>query len=115
MNRIKVLLKLLDENRDELVWEHLCYVDRDLYLEFLTKKSIERSEFADWVHRWAQEDFNIDLPMTTCKEVLILKELVIDKYLSVYPQIAKRHEKTDYQGWMRVWVCHHMEKELLKK
>lgn len=114
MNRIKVLLKLLDENRDELVWEHLCYANRDLYLRFLTKKNIERSEFADWVRMWAREDFNIDLPMTTCKDVVILRELVQDKYLSVYPHIATRY-KTDHQGWLRIWVCNHMEKELLKR
>lgn len=115
MDRIKVLLKLLDENRDELVWEHLCYAERGLYLKFLTKKNIERSEFAEWVSRWAKEDFNIDLPMTTCKEVTILRELVQDKYLSVYPNIALRHNKTDHQGWIRVWICSHMEKELLRR
>ena len=32
---IKFLIKVLDENKDKLIWEHLCYAPRDLYLKFV--------------------------------------------------------------------------------
>lgn len=111
---IKFLLKVLDENRDEMVWEHLCYAPKDLYVKFLRVKGIERFEMADWVSQWAKEDFNLDLPMTTAKDIAILRELILDKYQSVYPHLIRKHN-TDRQGWVRVWVSTHMEKELLKK
>lgn len=111
---IKFLVKVLDENRDRLVWEHVCYAPKALYLRFLKAKGIERYEMADYLSAWAKEDFNIELPMTTAKDVVILRELILDKYSSVYPHLLRR-SSTDHQGWVRVWVSTHMEKELLRK
>lgn len=111
---IKVILKVLDENRDEVVWEHLCYAPRGLYLRYLTRYNMERSDYGDAIAKWAKEDFNIDLPMTTTKDIQILRILVLDKYKSVYPHI-NRSGTTDRQGWLRVWVSTHMEKDLLRK
>lgn len=111
---IKFMLKVLDENTDKLVWEHLCYAPNELYLKYLKKFELERWEMADSVCNWAKEDFNIDLPMTTAKDIQILRALVIDKYNSVYPHITRKN-RTDHQGWMRVWVSTHMEKELQKR
>lgn len=111
---IKFLLKVLDENRDQLVWEHLCYVPKGIYLKYLDKFQLERFEMADAVANWAREDFNIDLSMSTMKDIIVLKQLVLDKYSTVYPHLM-RSSKTDHQGWMRVWATNHMEKELLRK
>lgn len=111
---IKVLLKVLDEDRDVLVWEHLCYAPKELYLQFISAMDIERSEMADFVMKWAAEDFNIDLPMTTAKDIAILKALVLDKYSSAYPHLLRK-SATDHQGWIRVWISTHMEKELQKR
>lgn len=111
---IKFLLKVLDENRDQVVWEHLCYAPKSLYLRFLREKGLERYEMADYVSAWAKQDFNIDIPMTTAKDVAILKALILDKYGSVYPHLMRK-SSTDHQGWVRVWVSTHMEKELLRK
>lgn len=111
---IKFLIKVLDENRDKLVWEHLCYAPRDLYLKFIEHYSIERFEMADFVSAWAKEDFNIDLPMTTAKDILILRQLVLDKYNSAYPHLIRKNT-TDRQGWIRVWVSTHMERDLQKR
>lgn len=66
---------------------------------------------ADCVSRWAKEDFNIDLPMSTYKDIAILRELVLDKYSNAYPHLVRKTE-TDRQGWMRVWVSNHMERDL---
>lgn len=111
---IKVILKVLDENRDKLVWEHLCYAPRDLYLQYLDKYQMQRADYGEAVSKWAQEDFNIDLPMTTAKEITILRELIKDKYKSTYPHLI-RDNKTDHQGWIRVWICTHMQKDMLRK
>ena len=46
---IKVLIKVLEERSDKLVWEHVCYVPRDIYLDFLRSKDIERFEVADYI------------------------------------------------------------------
>lgn len=111
---IKVLIKVLEERSDKLVWEHVCYVPRDVYLDFLRSKNIERFEIADYMSRWARIDFNIDLSMTTMRDLQILKALIRDKYQTVYPYIS-RNSKTDHQGWTRVWMTQHIEKELKKR
>ena len=118
-DRIKVLFKVLDENIDKLVWEHVCYCPVDVYKEFFRKTKIEKFELADYAVKWAREDFCIDLPMSTVKDIAILRELILDKYKNVYPHIVTHPEnkKFDYQGWVRVWMTEHMKKELrfLKK
>lgn len=111
---IKFLIKVLDEDRDKLVWEHLCYAPKGLYLKFIDTMGIERFEMADFVSKWAKEDFNIDLPMTTAKDITILRELVLDKYSSTYPHLLRK-SATDHQGWVRVWVSTHMERDLQRR
>lgn len=111
---IKFLLKVLDENRDQLVWEHFCYVPKDTYLKYLDKFNLERFEMADSVADWAKEDFNIDLAMSTTKDIAIVRQLVLDKYSTVYPHLVRK-TFTDHQGWLRVWATTHMEKELMRK
>lgn len=108
---IKFLVKVLNEETDKLSWEHLCYAPKELYLKFLRTYGLERFQMADYVSKWAKEDFNVDLPMTTSKDINILRELVLDKYRSAYPHLL-RISATDRQGWMRVWVANHMERDL---
>lgn len=110
---IKFLVKVLNEDTDKLSWEHLCYAPRELYLRFIQTKGLERFQMADFVSKWAKEDFNIDLSMTTYKDILLLRELVLDKYSTAYPHLLRKSE-TDRQGWMRVWVSTHMERDLLR-
>lgn len=111
---IKFLLKVLDEDKDRLVWEHLCYAPADLYLEYLKKFHLERNEMGEAIAHWAREDFNFDLPMTTAKDIAILRALVLDKYKSAYPHLVRSPQHTDRQGWIRVWVSTHMEKDLVR-
>ena len=108
---IKFLVKVLDENRNELVWEHVCYAPRELYLTYLKRFGLERFEMADALSKWAKTDFNVDIPVTTEKDIRIIKELIYDKYRNIYPNIA-RISNTDHQGWVRVWVSYHMERDL---
>lgn len=111
---IKFILKVLDENKDKLVWEHLCYAPASVYLKYLTEFNMDRNEMGESISRWAREDFNIELPMTTSKDIKILRELIFDKYKSTYPHLM-RATKTDHQGWIRVWVTTHMERDLQRR
>lgn len=112
-DRIKVLLKVLDENIDSLVWEHVCYCSRDVYCKFLKTFHLERFELADYCVRWIKDDFHLDVPMTTVKDVQIMKELIHDRYKVVYPHIFQETKTgLDYQGWVRVWLTEHMKKEM---
>ena len=113
-NLIKFILKVLDENKDKLVWEHLCYAPASVYIRYLREFNLERNEMGERVSRWAREDFNIELPMTTAKDIAILRALVVDKYSSAYPHLVRK-SKTDHQGWIRVWVTTHMEKDLIRR
>lgn len=108
---IKFLVKVLNEDTDKTSWEHLCYAPRDLYLRFIKVKGIERFQMADYVSRWVKEDFNTDLVMSTYKDIQILRALVLDKYKTAYPHLIRATD-TDHQGWMRVWVSFHMERDL---
>lgn len=107
----KIMLKVLNERRDQLSWEHFCYVNRDLYHKYLHEFSIERVELSDSIARWAKEDFNIDLSMSSYKDIRVVKALITDKYKSIYPHIFTP-TYTDHQGWTRVWVTTHMERDL---
>jgi len=110
---VKFALKVLDENRDKISWEHFCYAPKSLYLDFIAQKRIQRSDMGDYVSKWAKEDFNIDLPMTTLKDILIVRRLILDKYSSAYPHLVRK-AAIDRQGWTRVWVTTHMERDLQK-
>ena len=111
---IKFILKVLDENKDKLVWEHLCYAPSNVYLRYPTEFNLARNQTGEPVSRWARDDSNLELPMTTAKDISILRELVLDKYSSAYPHLVRK-SRTDHQGWIRVWVTTHMEKDLIRK
>ena len=95
---IKVMVKVLNEDRDELRWEHLCYAP-----EYLSK--------------WAMFDFNIDLQMTKSSDLALLKELIVNRYKKMFPYLARSFNDShvDHQGWVRIWLADHMERELKRK
>lgn len=80
-------------------------------MKYLEKKGLERFEFADSLRAWAIRDFNVDLSMTTKKDIEVLKALVKDKYRAVYPHLYHQ-TRTDRYGWLRLWVTDNMEREL---
>ena len=114
---IKVMVKVLNEDRDELRWEHLCYAPALLYLKFLTVKDIERFELAEYLSKWAMFDFNIDLQMTKSSDLALLKELIVNRYKKMFPYLARSFNDShvDHQGWVRIWLADHMERELRRK
>ena len=52
--------------------------------------------------------------MTRAQDITVLKELILDKYSKIFPYLS-RPSKTDRQGWIRVWLSEHMEREMRKK
>lgn len=107
----KVMLKLLDEDTSKLKWFHLCYVGSSLYNDFLRTFDTDSIGFADYIADWMKKDFNLDLTMTTKRDLNILKAVVVDKYKTLFPVIYNNSE-IDTNGWLRVWLMQKMEDEL---
>lgn len=107
----KIMLKLLDEQTEELKWFHLCYVGSSIYNDFLQTFNTDSIGFADYIADWIKQDFNLDLTMTTKRDLNILRAVVTDKYKTLYP-IIYQNSDIDTNGWIRVWVMQKMENEL---
>lgn len=107
----KVLIKVVNEEHDKAEWTHISYIDRSLYRMFLEKKNIDSSDMNDYISRWAKEDFNINLAMSSKNDIRILKNLVKDFYKRAHPELFIE-SPTDRQGWIRVWLTRKMKEEL---
>lgn len=107
----KVLIKVINDDTDQVSWEHIAYADSRLYKHFLKKMGCSRSEFAEFITKWAKQDFNIDLLMAHKNDILILKRLIKDRYKKAQPYVYIETE-TDRQGWVRVWLTRKMMEEL---
>lgn len=111
----KIQIKVLREeypDRDP-EWMHVCYINSEIYDAFFDATCIERVDFSDFLTKWCKDDFNLDLTFTKANDIRILKELVVDRYQSIYPHVHY-NKAVDRHGWMRVWVSEHMGKELKK-
>lgn len=107
----KLNLKLLDEDSGKVKWFHLCYISEELYNTFCEKFDVDAVSFSDYVSDWMKLDFNMNLTMTTRKDLCIMKEVVKNKYMELYPTIYY-NTKIDTHGWVRVWISQKMEAEL---
>ena len=94
----KILVKVKDG--DNLKWIHLCYVDTDLWQEFLQDNTSEG--FNQTLSEWCYEDFNMQIPMATIEDINTLKKLIRIRYKRLYPEVFLENQ-TDRQGWIRVW------------
>ena len=109
---VKLVFRLLNEEKNELEYTHFCYIEKrllDYYMRFRGFRF--RNEIANDVTDWIHHDFNIELPMTTKKHLIIFRQLIVDKYKTLYPQIFRGDVK-NVSGWIRVWLSEHMEREL---
>ncbi len=107
----KILIKVVNETHDRPEWTHISYIDRDLYNKFMQEKGIETTDLNDFLSRWAKEDFNINLPMSSKNDIRVLKELVRDFYKRAHPELYIE-SNTDRQGWLRVWLTRKIKEEL---
>lgn len=115
--RTKVIVKTLsnikprDETKSDIIWIHVCYMDTTLYLQFLKYFEITRASISTYIAKWVLNDFGIDLTMAQQNDYAILRELVKDRYKKANPKIYY-DSMIDRQGWLRVWLTDHFEKEL---
>ena len=107
----KVLLKVVNENTDKVDWVHLSYVDKDLFKRYMEENSLETTDMNEVVARWAKEDFNADIAMSSTRDVKVLKHLVKDFYKRAHPELFI-DSPTDRQGWLRVWFSKKIKEEL---
>lgn len=105
------MIKVINESYENPEWEHVCYMDKELYQQFLKERNAERYELAEFLCRWAKEDFNVDLSMSKKSDIIILKHLVRDFYKRAHPELYIDSE-TDRQGWIRVWITKKIREEL---
>lgn len=104
----KLLLKVQDGDASK--WLHLCYVDTDVYVKFVSLSGGTEEQLNDTLSKWCKEEFNVDLPMATLEDLSTLRDLIKEKYRVEYPDLY-RDSKTDRQGWTRIWVTEKMRKE----
>lgn len=107
----KVLIKVVNEDHDRSEWTHISYIDRSLYNKFIYREGVETIDLNDYLSRWAKEDFNADLAMSSKNDIKVLKELVKDFYRRAYPELFIS-SSTDRQGWFRVWLTKKIKEEL---
>nr|DAM10886.1 MAG TPA: hypothetical protein [Caudoviricetes sp.] len=107
----KVIIKVVNEEHDRAEWTHISYIDDDLYKRFMKAKTLETTDLNDIISRWAKEDFNIHLAMSSKNDIKVLKELVKDFYRRAHPELYIE-SNTDRQGWFRVWLTRKMKEEL---
>ena len=69
--------------------------------------------FSDWVETWAQEDFKMAFELNNKQDLYMLKQYIWNRAQVQYPHIYSQH-RIDMQGWMRVWTCDKIRKELMK-
>ena len=108
----KIVIKLLNEATDRVEWVHLCYMDRDLYNQFLKRKELSSNDLNAELSRWCKEDFGIELAMSRKQDILVLKGIVKDFYRTAHPDLFVENQSTDHQGWFRVWITRKIKEDL---
>lgn len=112
----KLLLKIFVKSPDGItnsIWVHFCYVQKEVYDEFLNTSKSSEDQLNDILSRWCFEDFGVRLPMNKQEDLSTLKDLIKDLYKGMYPEFY-RDSSTDRQGWTRIWVNHKMKEEIEK-
>lgn len=105
----KISLKV--DRGGEMVWTHLCYVNREIFDAFLETTHTRSTQMKKWIIQWTEEDFNWRIDFSEYVHIKLLKELVIDKYRRVYPHLYYNNA-VDTHGWMRCWISEKMGKEI---
>ena len=105
----KILIKLHDGYTTK--WVHLCYVDSELYKEFL-QTPVGSKTINELILNWSKNDFGVPLStLSNMADLEVVKELIKKTYKALYPDLY-RDSETDRQGWIRVWITNNMKKEI---
>ena len=107
----KVVIKVLDPILNKIIWVHLCYIEKELYLKYLKDMDITSNDLNRTICRWVKEDYSVELQITTTEDIAVLRTIVKDFYSRTYPEVFI-DSLTDKQGWLRVWITRKMKEDL---
>lgn len=113
----KVVLKVIDSDKNLMSWVHFCYVPRQLWEHFKRVTGIDDSEFGAWLAKWAKEDFDIVVRMSKKEDIETLRKAVTiayqDKYFELFsPSLQGANMPT--HSLLRNWVSIKMKVECAK-
>lgn len=108
----RIHIKLVHEEQyRKMKSDYVCHMNSELYNEFCNLFGVEYKDLYWWIAKWTKEDFNLSYDFCKANDLRILRELVLDKYATLYPFIYYNNLiKVD--GWMRVWISEHMGREI---
>lgn len=107
----RLYVHLRNEDTNRLVHEHFAYVNKELLKRFTIKHGVRRDDVKMWLIRWLKEDFNLDCPLASLRDIQVAKNTIAHHYKTVYPVIAS--ESTIRRGgWTRIWISEHLIAEV---
>lgn len=107
----KVVIKAKDGSTFRLV--HIGYVPREIYDMFL-EHMVHNKEIsmAEYIERWAENDFEIKITATNIKGINRVKEAVQKSALENLQLSGSMAGQCKIMGVLNAWVTDHMRKEL---
>lgn len=111
MNFTKLLIKVVNEQTENVEWTHISYISPDIYNRYMKENNLTSADLNDVISRWCYEDFRVKLPMSTNKDIAVLKSLIKDFYKRAHPELYIE-SPTDRQGWIRIWLTKKMKEDL---
>lgn len=107
----KVVVKAKDGSTFRLV--HVGYVPREIYDAFL-EHMVHNKEvsMAEYIERWAENDFGMKITATNVKGINRVKEAVQKSALENLKLSGSLAGQCKIMGVLNAWVTDHMRKEL---
>lgn len=107
----KVVIKAKDGSTFRLV--HIGYVPREIYDMFL-EHMVHNKEIsmAEYIERWAENDFGMKITATNIKGINRVKEAVQKSALENLQLSGSLAGQCKIMGVLNAWVTDHMRKEL---
>lgn len=102
-----------EEQYRKMKADFVCSINPEIYEAFTSMFSVKYRDLFWWIAKWTKEDFNLDYDFCKANDLRILRELVLDKYATLQPCIFY-NDLINTEGWMRVWICDHMGKEMMR-
>ncbi len=107
----KVVVRAKDGSTFRLV--HMGYVPREIYDTFL-ENMVHNKEIsmAEYIERWAENDFGMKITATNIKGINRVKEAVQKSALENLQLSGSLAGQCKIMGVLNAWVTDHMRKEL---
>lgn len=110
-SNVKLLLKVFSLDKNKFIWVHFCYVNKNLYEQFMQEKNLQSTDLNQIISQWCKKDFNKKVVLSSTEDIQIIREIVKNYYEKIYPEIFIENN-TDHQGWLRVWITKNLKEEL---